>query len=575
MHARSSVPPLPAEEDDQEGSGGEVNNEEYPQEEQPEEALEPEFLEEEDEVDNIGFDDDEEEPFQDDFLEDGFQEEQEDALEGEEEPEEAEEQEDDAPKRENEVALSEVPEHLRDAVEESLKLKRALSTDKIASDAKRQRLGDADMHVPKCKDPERAALLSKWLLSNDTAAKYVLEAAEEDELDEIKKSGWRPNKLHQKKTPAEQINDELTRIREKRFPPGGTLDPIAAFKHKWKLSDDDDKLLRNLNHKGLRYVMTEFGGTSSVQEVAEEASMIMPDDDAHARATTAAPDKPGLFTLSRFNRLELIDPIADALVVGDANLSFSLLLAQHRKGLGHVGRIVATTFELIETLRTRYTEIDATVKLLEEYDAEVFHDVDCTRLGVDPRFREMEGKFGAVYYNFPHAGVVGGFYDGHPFVRWRHENLMHLFFRALRAFVQPGGSVKVSSNSHATGVRYSDILSAAKASEFLHVETIPFLEWQLRGYRRSYGDRRDANRRPEDGQIYKDQRAHSDMVYSFRYAPSGDLPPKPRCRYPPSKQDLLLATEGKIGGMRGTSKKRKVEEIHKLFLSYVEGIHVG
>ena len=28
----------------------------------------------------------------------------------------------------------------------------------------------------------------------------------------------------------------------------------------------------------------------------------------------------------------------------------------------------------------------------------------------------MENSFGAVYYNFPHAGVVQGFFDGHPFV---------------------------------------------------------------------------------------------------------------------------------------------------------------
>ena len=34
------------------------------------------------------------------------------------------------------------------------------------------------------------------------------------------------------------------------------------------------------------------------------------------------------------------------------------------------------------------------------------------------------------------------FFDGHPLVNWRHENLMRLFFRALRAYVQPGGIVK-------------------------------------------------------------------------------------------------------------------------------------
>ena len=43
------------------------------------------------------------------------------------------------------------------------------------------------------------------------------------------------------------------------------------------------------------------------------------------------------------------------------------------------------------------------------------------------------------------AGAVGGFFDGHPLVNWRHENLMRLFFRALRAYVKPGGIVKARS----------------------------------------------------------------------------------------------------------------------------------
>merc|ERR1711953_990431 len=110
------------------------------------------------------------------------------------------------------------------------------------------------------------------------------------------------------------------------------------------------------------------------------------------------------------------------------------------------------------TLRERYREIDQSIEFLESLYAEVYHGVDCTRVAVDTRFAGMEASLGAVYYNFPHAGAVGGFFDGHPLVRWRHENLMHLFFRALRNFVKEGGSVKVSSNSNAQGVRYSDII---------------------------------------------------------------------------------------------------------------------
>merc|ERR1711912_146317 len=100
---------------------------------------------------------------------------------------------------------------------------------------------------------------------------------------------------------------------------------------------------------------------------------------------------------------------------------------------------------------------------------------------------------------------------------------MRLFFRALRSFVKPSGSVKVASNSGAVGVRYSYIISSAMENEFVHVETVPFKEWNLHRYLRSYGDKRDA------------QKAESDMVYSFCYAPSGQPLPEQEIRIPPTK----------------------------------------
>merc|ERR1740123_2104703 len=276
-------------------------------------------------------------------------------------------------------------------------------------------------------------------------------------------------------------------------------DAVQTFRHRWELDMNGEKLLRKLNHKDLRHLLQTFDGTQTLEEVAEEAAQTLPQEGV---AAGAAPDWPGVKTVGRFQRLELIDPLADALIFGDANLSFALKLARHRKGLGHVGRVIATTFENIETLRERYKEIDETIKSLEDLYAEVWHGVDCTRIAVDPKFEGLENTFGAVYYNFPHAGAVRGFFDGHPLVNWRHENLMRLLFRALRSFVKPGGSVKVASNSSAVGVRYSYIIDGAAQNEFVHVETIPFLDWSLRRYMRSYGDRRDVYKRPEDGQVY-------------------------------------------------------------------------
>mmetsp|Transcript_37450 Transcript_37450/g.67707 ORF Transcript_37450/g.67707 Transcript_37450/m.67707 type:complete len:551 (+) Transcript_37450:43-1695(+) len=506
------------------------------------------------------------------------QEEEDDGLHLLDIPLEEEQPEEDIPRREDDLDVNDVAEDMREAVEGNLRLKRLLSgSDDGEATSKKRKLSEVTQSAL---EPEKQRLLTQWRLGEDRAARYVMQAATIEEVRIVARKGFRPTPYAPQangrdgKSPGEQLNEQLLRAREESFCPGGNIDVVTAFKHKWSMSQEDEKVLRNLSHKDLRHVLKEFDGTRSVSELIDEAAMIMPNEDCDVTEEAAA-EQPGLKTMSRFNRLELIDPNADALVIGDANLTFSEVLAKHREALGHVGRIVATTFETIEILRERYTEIDQTVQGLEEKNAEVLHNVDGTRLAVDPRFQGMEGKFGAVYYNFPHAGVVQGFFDGHPFVRWRHENLMHLFFRALRGFVKHGGIVKVSSNMGATGVRYSDIISAAHNSEFVHVETIPFMEWHLRSYNRSYGDRRDANRRPGQDEIYKNQRAHSDMVYAFRYEPTGEAPPKALIRRPPTKEDLLRSSEGKLRALSGPAKQKRAEEIYDLFLTYVQGIHVG
>jgi len=281
--------------------------------------------------------------------------------------------------------------------------------------------------------------------------------------------------------------------------------------------------------------------------------------------------------MSRFNRLELIDPLADCAVFGDANLTFSMNLAKHRKYLGHVGRVIATTFEEIGTLRERYKEIDESIHMLEEHHAEVYHGVDATRTALDPRFKGMEDSLGAVYYNFPHSGAIQGFFDSHPLVNWRHENLMRLFFRSLRTFVKPGGTVKVASNAGAVGVRYSYIVGGAIENEFKHVENMPFTEWHLHRYGRSYGDRRDSYKRPDakNNQSYNAQSGGSDMVYCFEYAPTGKDLGQQFIRLPPTLQTLQTCKDGPFKNLVGHSKTVLAKQLHDRFMTEISGTHVG
>jgi len=464
----------------------------------------------------------------------------------------------------------EVQEHLKDAVEGSLRLKRLLSRDDDdVKDAKKRKLDRPPEVLQKVKE-----LLTKWGLLQDAVVKHVLTNLELDELKELAGSMYQPDKFNMWKSPAELLAKHVGDLKEKKMVGGSPIDVISAFKHRFKLDAAAEKQLRGLTHKDLRYVLTHYDGNMQLDELIAEAGTAEVEESSTA---SALPDAPGSATMGRFSRLELIDPLADCAVFGDANLTFALKLAKHRKALGHVGRVIATTFEEIETLRERYKEIDESIKCLEEHYAEVYHGVDCTRIAIDPRFEGMEGSLGAVYYNFPHSGAIQGFFDGHPVVNWRHENLMRLFFRALRSFVKPGGSVKVSSNMGAVGVRYSYIVSSAIENEFTHVETMPFLDWHLHRYGRSYGDKRDVYKRPDatNNQSYNAQRAEADMVYCFCYQPTGQTLEKQKVRMPPSLKTLSACVDGPFKHLQEAARKNLAIQLHKRFVTEVSGTHVG
>jgi hypothetical protein len=464
--------------------------------------------------------------------------------------------------------MKNVDSDLRDAVEGNFRLKRMLfDEDDDAPDAKR----------PKVKEnPKIYQLLAKWGATDDLVVRHILSSCSDETLSQLVGSNYHLERHNHTRSYTELLHRRVMDLCERTLPPRGTLDTIGSFCERWKLLSDAPHKLRALSHRDLRYVFAEYDGSTKLADVISAAPAAAPKDVP--LTVGAAPHESGLMAISRFNRLELIDPLADGAVFGDANLSFSRNLARHRTALGHVGRVIATTFEELETLRERYAEVDTVIEELESHFAEVYHGVDCTRIGIDPRFDGLRGSLGAVYYNYPHSGAVGGFFDGHPMVNWRHENLMRLFFRALRSFTKPGGSVKVSSNMSAVGVRYSYIIGSAIENEFVHTETMPFLEWHLHRYGRSYGDKRDMRKRldAKNNESYNAQRADADMVYCFRYQPSGKTLEKQQVRLPPTLKVLMACNEGPFDGNRSRENKLKTaRQIHKRFVTELSGTHVG
>ena len=97
---------------------------------------------------------------------------------------------------------------------------------------------------------------------------------------------------------------------------------------------------------------------------------------------------------------------------------------------------------------------------LESLLVTVLHSVDCTAMEGVP------GKFDVIYYNFPHAGrpemlksLKGG--DGHPWVKWRHNNLMAFFFRDSRTVLSERGRVCVATGQKSHCCSGSDLASLA------------------------------------------------------------------------------------------------------------------
>jgi len=425
--------------------------------------------------------------------------------------------------------------------------------------------------------PEKEAmvttLITKWMMGQDAMVRHVLEQCSEEELTQLTTSKFTPIVDASGMSSGEKLAKQTSDLRQRKSPSGYGTDHIAAAKFRWKLDGATEQKLRKLPAKTLQYVLDNFDGTAGqIDDVIAQAAAAVEEE-----SNALLPKAEGITTVGMFSRLELIDPVSDCAVFGDANLTFSLRLAKHRRALGHVGRVVATTFEELNTLRERYREIDESIKTLEDHCAEVFHGVDCTRIALDEKFKGMEGSLGAVYYNFPHSGAVQGFFDGHPLVNWRHENLMKLFFRALRTFVKEGGSVKVASNAGAVGVKYYYIVNSALENEFEHTDTVPFLQWHLHRYGRSYGDRRDISKRPDavKNQSYAAQNAERDMVYCFRYRPTGKKLGKPQVRLPPTLKTLLACNDGPMRNLQPPAHRTMAESMYKRFVTEVSGTHVG
>jgi hypothetical protein len=203
-------------------------------------------------------------------------------------------------------------------------------------------------------------------------------------------------------------------------------------------------------------------------------------------------------------------------------MTFTSALIKWRVDHEHTGNLVASTYESKETLLTRYKEdrMNDRIDNLEGFGAEVINGLDCTWLKEAFPVR----RFDMVIFNFPHAGkpeklksLKGG--DGHPWLQWRHKNLMLFFFRAARSVLNENGRVIVSTNRNAYCASQEDLAWASRASGFTKVAQHQFREWKHSKYDRAYGDWRDEDQLKgelnKDGG-YRGQMKTNEQVFCFQ-----------------------------------------------------------
>merc|ERR1712086_784336 len=104
----------------------------------------------------------------------------------------------------------------------------------------------------------------------------------------------------------------------------------------------------------------------------------------------------------------------------------------------------------------------------------------------------------------------------------------------------------------------------ALENEFKHVETVPFLEWHLHRYGRSYGDKRDVYKRPDakNNQSYNAQAGDRDMVYCFAYEPTGETLAPQKVRLPPTLKTIMGCSDGPFKNVQGQGKDILARKLH-------------
>jgi hypothetical protein len=213
--------------------------------------------------------------------------------------------------------------------------------------------------------------------------------------------------------------------------------------------------------------------------------------------------------------------------------------------MGHVGLTCASTYEDQACLIQRYPEIVNRIEELQDLGTTVINGLDCTWLD-----GKLDFAPDLVYFNFPHAGkpdkvkcVKGG--DGHPWLLWRHKNLMLLFFRSVYRVLSESGRICVSTGIRSWCCSADDLATASRMSGCLEIHRELFGKFAnstMGDYQRSYGDWRDdktgvgsTSQQDMPTNSYPQQNKENEFIFTFAKT-DGPFPALPLWEAPEPKQ---------------------------------------
>lgn len=124
----------------------------------------------------------------------------------------------------------------------------------------------------------------------------------------------------------------------------------------------------------------------------------------------------------------------NVLTVGDGDFTFSLGLARII-GPNKSSKLVATSYESLETLIKVYPNIQETLKELRTFNVSIYFEVDATNLKETLPVKNV--KFHRISWNFPCTAISNG-QDGQNKELVQNQNLIKAFMKQSESYLSPG-----------------------------------------------------------------------------------------------------------------------------------------